>query len=58
LSYKKVANKVLLATQEIDALKSEFDLLNQEPVQTTRERVVESSRSIQTSAPKTERLSE
>lgn len=41
LSYKKVANKVLLATEEIDVLKEEFDLLNQEPVVATREREVQ-----------------
>jgi hypothetical protein len=37
---------VLLATEEIDVLKSEFDLLNQEPAIATRERVIESSRSL------------
>lgn len=51
LSYKKVANKVLLATQEIESLKSEFDLLNQEPMQASREHVVETSRVIQKSIP-------
>lgn len=41
---------MLLATEEIDVLKSEFDLLNQEPVVATRERVAESSRSLNTSS--------
>jgi len=40
LSYKKVANKVILAQEEIDALKSEFDLLQQEPQAPTVERKV------------------
>lgn len=33
LSYKKVANKVLLAEEEIDDLQDEFALLHQEPQQ-------------------------
>lgn len=38
LSYKKVANKVILAQSEIDKLKEEFDLLQQQPVAPTVER--------------------
>lgn len=51
LSYKKVANKVLLAQEEIDDLQKEFDLLHQQEAhQVTTERYVEkdSSKSLST----------
>lgn len=39
LSYKKVANKVILAQAELDVIKADLDLLNQPAAQVTRERV-------------------
>lgn len=44
LSYKKVANKVLLAREEVTELQSDYDLLHQNSIQETvvvKERVVE-----------------
>lgn len=38
LSYKKVANKVVLAEEEVRVLQEEFNLLQQEPQTTTVER--------------------
>lgn len=50
LSYKKIANKVLLAKEEVDLLQDDFDLLRQEGVaiEGNRERVV-TERSVTTS---------
>lgn len=39
LSYKKVSNNVLLAQDELDTMKKDLDLVNQNTPQSTRERV-------------------
>lgn len=44
LSYKKVANKVILAQAELDVIKADLDLLNQPAAKVTRERVAKTSK--------------